>query len=58
MHDQRPHRVQHHISTDIKQMTLLLNKSSFVSSLENMSNVPMTPFKAHGINTVQMAHLF
>jgi hypothetical protein len=40
MHDQRPYRVQHYISTDLEQMTLVLNKNRFVSSLGKVPNAP------------------
>src|SRR4030042_2426010 len=47
-----PDRIQHHISTDLKQMGLFLYKNGLVSSLKNMPYGIMPFIKTNCIDTV------
>jgi len=51
-----PYGVQHHVPTQLQQITLLLYNDGFISPLEDVSRLAVPSIESLGVNSIEVPH--
>lgn len=51
-----PHRIQHHIATQLQEMRVFLHQDGLEPSLEQMAHPPMPSIKGLGVHAIELTH--
>ena len=51
-----PNRVQHHITTDLKQVAVSINQDRFIAALKKMTTLLVTPIAFLCVRPIKLAH--